>query len=61
MLTDNGAAAARASVLEAFHRLGTTREGIERIGMVLWGIPPQADLLKIRELLEHGEAAEWWH
>ncbi|MFJ6494590.1 DUF4265 domain-containing protein [Streptomyces virginiae] len=49
------------SVLEVFHRLGTTGEGVERFGMVALDVPPQADLLKIRELLEHGETKEWWH
>ncbi|MEU2462142.1 MULTISPECIES: DUF4265 domain-containing protein [Streptomyces] len=61
VLKDEGSAAARQSVLEVFHRLGTTGEGIERFGMVALDVPPQADLLKIRELLEHGETKEWWH
>jgi hypothetical protein len=60
VLKDGGSAAARQSVLEACHRLGATGEGIERFGMVALNVPPQADLLKIRELLEHGEAQEWW-
>ncbi|MFJ5635005.1 hypothetical protein ACIQF5_20500 [Streptomyces goshikiensis] len=34
---------------------------MERFGMVALEVPPQADLLKIRELLEHGETKEWWH
>jgi hypothetical protein len=29
--------------------------------MVALDVPPQADLPKIRELLEHGETKEWWH
>ncbi|MEU1502180.1 DUF4265 domain-containing protein, partial [Streptomyces sp. NPDC005732] len=61
VLKDDGSAAARQCVLEVFHRLGTTGEGIERFRMVALDIPPQADLLKIRELLEHGETKEWWH
>lgn len=61
VLKDDGSAAARQSVLEVFHRLSTTGEGIERFGMVALEVPPQADLLKIRELLEHGETKEWWH
>ncbi|MEV4940566.1 DUF4265 domain-containing protein [Streptomyces zaomyceticus] len=48
-------------MLEVFHRLGTTGEGIERCRMVALNVLPQADLLKIRELLEHGETKEWWH
>lgn len=61
VLKDDGSAAARQSVLEVFHRLGTTGEGIERFGMVVLDVPPQADLPKIRELLEHGETKDWWH
>ncbi|MFJ3640827.1 DUF4265 domain-containing protein [Streptomyces sp. NPDC090108] len=61
VLKDSGSAAARQCVLESFHRLGTTGEGIERYGMVAFDVPPQADLQRIRELLEHGEAKDWWH
>ncbi|MFE5297787.1 DUF4265 domain-containing protein [Streptomyces sp. NPDC056632] len=61
LLKDAGSAAARQSVLEVFHRLGTTGEGIERFGVAALDVPPQADLLKIRELLEQGETKEWWH
>lgn len=61
VLKDGGSAAARQSVLETFHKLGTTGEGIERFGMVALDVPPTADLRRIRELLEHGEAKEWWH
>ncbi|MFE2059506.1 DUF4265 domain-containing protein [Streptomyces sp. NPDC059446] len=61
VLKDDGSAAARQSVLEVFHRLGATGEGIERFGMVALQVPPQADLLKIRQLLVHGETKEWWH
>ncbi|MFE1272980.1 DUF4265 domain-containing protein [Streptomyces sp. NPDC058758] len=61
VLKDGGSAAARQSVLDAFHCLGTTGEGIERFGMVALDVPPEADLPKIRELLEHGETQEWWH
>lgn len=60
VVKDNGSAAARQSVLEAFHKLGTTGEGIERYGMVALDVPPEADLRRIRSLLEHGEAEEWW-
>ncbi|MFD8664871.1 DUF4265 domain-containing protein [Streptomyces microflavus] len=60
VLKDSGSAAARQSVLEIFHKLGTTGEGIERYGMVALDVPPQADLQRIRKLLEHGEAKEWW-
>ncbi|WP_030717121.1 DUF4265 domain-containing protein [Streptomyces sp. NRRL S-237] len=58
---DDGSAAARQSVLEVFHRLGTTGEGIEQFRMVALDVPPEADLPRIRTLLEHGEAKEWWH
>ncbi|MFE1788623.1 DUF4265 domain-containing protein [Streptomyces sp. NPDC059525] len=51
---------ARRSV-EAFHCLGTTGEGIERIRMVALDVPPEADLPRIRKLLEQGEAMGWWH
>ncbi|MGA4841214.1 DUF4265 domain-containing protein [Streptomyces sp. G45] len=58
---DGGSAAARQTVLKAFHRLGTTGEGVEQFRMVALDVPPDADLLRIRKLLVHGEAQEWWH
>jgi hypothetical protein len=61
VLKDGGSAAALRSVLEIFHRLGTTGEGIGQYRMVALDIPPVADLQRIRKLLEHGEAKEWWH
>lgn len=60
LLKDGGSAAARQGVLETFHRLGTTGEGIERFGMVALDVPPEADVPQIRTLLEHGEAEGWW-
>jgi hypothetical protein len=60
VLKDDGSAAARQSVLEIFHRLGTTGEGIERFRMVALDVPPTADLIRIRKLLEHGESQGWW-
>ncbi|MFI1867496.1 DUF4265 domain-containing protein [Streptomyces jumonjinensis] len=61
VLKDGGSAAARQSVLKVFHGLGTTGEGIERFRMVALDVPPVADLQRIRKLLEHGAAKEWWH
>ncbi|MFJ8694209.1 DUF4265 domain-containing protein [Streptomyces roseolilacinus] len=61
VMKDGGSAAARQTVLEAFHRLGTTGEGIEQFRMVTLDVPPGADLSRIRKLLEHGEAEGWWH
>lgn len=61
VLKDGGSAAARQSVLQTFHSLGATGEGIERYRMVALDVPPEADLLRIRKLLEHGEVKEWWH
>ncbi|WP_328393700.1 DUF4265 domain-containing protein [Nocardia sp. NBC_00416] len=61
VLKDDGSAAARQSVLEIFHRLGATGEGLERYRMVALDVPPEANLSKIRELLEHGEEMKWWH
>ncbi|MFJ3878392.1 DUF4265 domain-containing protein [Streptomyces sp. NPDC090077] len=61
VLKGDGSAAARQNVLEAFRRLGTTGEGIERYRMVALDVPPGADLPRIHELLEHGEALGWWH
>ncbi|MER7770596.1 DUF4265 domain-containing protein [Kitasatospora sp. NPDC096140] len=58
---DGGSAAARQTVLETFHRLGTTGEGIEQFGMVALKVPPEADIQQIRKLLEHGEVKGWWH
>ncbi|MFE1953685.1 DUF4265 domain-containing protein [Streptomyces sp. NPDC059524] len=60
VLKDSGSAAARESVLETFHRLGTTGEGIQRFGMVALDVPPGADLPQIRKLLEHGESEGRW-
>lgn len=60
-LRDGGSGAARQTVLETFHRLGTTGEGIEQFRMVALDVPPSADLPRIRKLLEHGEAKGWWH
>ncbi|WP_103502816.1 MULTISPECIES: DUF4265 domain-containing protein [unclassified Streptomyces] len=60
LLKDAGSVAARQSVLEAFHRLGTTGEGNQHFRMVALDVPPQADLAGIRELLEHGARSEWW-
>ncbi|MFC1438988.1 DUF4265 domain-containing protein [Streptacidiphilus sp. N1-10] len=61
VLKDGGSIPARQSVLEDFRRLGTTGEGIEQYRMVALDIPPDADLPRIRKLLEHGESKEWWH
>ncbi|MFD8739502.1 DUF4265 domain-containing protein [Streptomyces sp. NPDC059618] len=61
VLRDGGSAAARQTVLDSFHRFGTTGEGIEQFRMVALDVPPTADLPRIRRLLEHGEAEEWWH
>jgi len=61
VLKDGGSEAARQTVLETFHRLGTTGEGIEQFRMVALDVPPEADIQRIRKLLEHGEARGWWH
>jgi Domain of unknown function (DUF4265) len=61
VLKDGGSTAARQSVLEVFHRLGTTGEGIEQYRMVALDVPPEADLPRIHKLLEHGAAKGWWH
>lgn len=61
VLKDSGSAAARQSVLEIFHKLGTAGEGIERYRMGALDVPPEADLSRIRKLLEHGTAKGWWH
>ncbi|WP_037599663.1 DUF4265 domain-containing protein [Streptacidiphilus rugosus] len=58
---DGGSEAARQTVLETFHRLGTTGEGIEQFRMVALDVPPTANLPKIRRLLDHGETKGWWH
>ncbi|MFB7669625.1 DUF4265 domain-containing protein [Kitasatospora sp. NPDC056138] len=52
---------AQQTVLETFHRLGTTGEGIEQFRMVALDIPTEADIERIRKLLEHGNAKGWWH
>ncbi|MFI6919800.1 DUF4265 domain-containing protein [Nonomuraea spiralis] len=61
VLKDDGSTAARQSVLKIFHRLGTTGEGIDGYRMVALDVPPEANLPKIRELLEHGAVKGWWH
>jgi hypothetical protein len=58
-MKDEGSAAARQTVLEAFHRLGTTGEGIDQFRMVALDVPPTADLPRIRKLLEHGATKGW--
>ncbi|MEY9875513.1 hypothetical protein ABH931_005017 [Streptacidiphilus sp. MAP12-33] len=60
VMRDKGSEAARRTVLETFHRLGTTGEGIEQFRMVALDVPATADLVRIRKLLEHGEAEGWW-
>ncbi|MGW0886307.1 DUF4265 domain-containing protein [Streptomyces sp. NPDC002671] len=61
VVRDGGSAAARQTVLETFHRLGTIGEGIERFRMVALDVPPDADLPRVRKFLEHGAAEGWWH
>lgn len=61
VLKDDGSAAARQSVLKVFHSLGTTGEGLAQYRMVALDVPPEANLPKIRALLEHGGAQGWWH
>ncbi|MFG2488444.1 DUF4265 domain-containing protein [Streptomyces virginiae] len=61
VLKDGGSVDARQSVLEIFHDLGTTGEGIEQYRMVALDVPPTADLPKIRALLEHGDTEGWRH
>ncbi|MGW9025232.1 DUF4265 domain-containing protein [Streptomyces sp. NPDC055722] len=61
VLRDSGSAAARQSVLNAFNKLGAGGEGIEQFHMVSLDIPPEADLGKIKRLLQHGVDQEWWH
>ncbi|WP_031517473.1 DUF4265 domain-containing protein [Streptomyces sp. NRRL F-5123] len=60
VLRDGGSEVARRTVLERFHRLGTTGEGIERFGMVALDVPPEADLPQVKELLERGESEGAW-
>ncbi|WP_043476716.1 DUF4265 domain-containing protein [Kitasatospora sp. MBT66] len=48
-------------MLGTFHRLDTTGEGIEQFGMVALDVPSDADIQRIRTLLEHGDAKGWWH
>lgn len=57
---DDGSAAARQSVINAFRELGVCGEGIEKFGMVALDVPPTAGLAKVRKLLNHGVAKEWW-
>ncbi|MGW7045141.1 DUF4265 domain-containing protein [Streptomyces avermitilis] len=34
---------------------------MEQFRMVALDVPPDADLTRIRKLLEHGEPKGWWH
>ena len=61
VLRDDGSAAARQSVINAFRELDVCGEGIERFTMVALDIPPTADLVKAQRLLNHGVAKELWH
>jgi hypothetical protein len=61
VLRDGGSGPARQSVLDAFHALGVCGEGLEQFRMVALDVPPTADLVKVRRLLDHGVAQEWWH
>ncbi|MFE4696836.1 DUF4265 domain-containing protein [Streptomyces sp. NPDC056738] len=60
VLKDGRSAAARQAVLDTFHRLGTTGEGIEQFGMVALKVPPDADIQRIQTLLKQGEAEGRW-
>ncbi|MEV6513260.1 DUF4265 domain-containing protein [Streptomyces sp. NPDC051642] len=57
---DDGSAAARRSVINAFRELGVSGEGIEKFGMVALDVPPTADLAEVQRLLNHGVTKEWW-
>ncbi|MFJ2095423.1 DUF4265 domain-containing protein [Streptomyces sp. NPDC087901] len=59
VLKDGGSAAARESVLEIFHGLGTTGEGIEQYRMVALDVPPEVHLPQFHKLLGHVEAKGW--
>ncbi|MFE7380597.1 DUF4265 domain-containing protein [Streptomyces zhihengii] len=61
VLRDGGSAAARQSAINVFHELGAGGEGIEQFRMVSLDIPPTAELGRIKRLLQHGVAQEWWH
>ncbi|MFI8350051.1 DUF4265 domain-containing protein [Streptomyces sp. NPDC085596] len=60
VLRDGGSKPARQSVIDAFRELGVDGEGMERFDMVALDVPPTADLAKVRRLLDHGAAKEWW-
>ncbi|MDX2709908.1 DUF4265 domain-containing protein [Streptomyces sp. PA03-6a] len=61
VLRDSGSAAAGQSVLDVFHELGADGEGIEQFRMVSLDIPLEANLGRIKRLLQHGVDQEWWH
>ncbi|HEY1177314.1 MAG TPA: DUF4265 domain-containing protein, partial [Phytomonospora sp.] len=60
VLEDDGSAAARQAVLDAFHPLGTTGEGLGRFSMVALDVPPGTDLPAIRRLLDGGADDGRW-
>jgi Domain of unknown function (DUF4265) len=50
----------RKAILEMFDSLGVTGEGVERFGMVVLHVPPEADLAAVQRLLKRGFDEGWW-
>ncbi|AQU67731.1 DUF4265 domain-containing protein [Streptomyces niveus] len=61
VLRDGGTAAARQSVLNASWELRVGGEGVDQFRMIALDVPPEADLRKVQQLLDHGESKGWWH
>jgi hypothetical protein len=57
---DGPLSGSRQRVLDAFAPLGVTGEGIEQYGMVALDVPPEADLVTVKRLLQDGERDGWW-
>ncbi|MCU1644716.1 MAG: hypothetical protein JWN03_4991 [Nocardia sp.] len=47
-------------VLDSFEPLGANGEGLQQFGIVALNAPPTADISGMKQLLQQGEAAEWW-
>jgi Domain of unknown function (DUF4265) len=50
----------RKAVLQMFAPLGAKGEGVDQFGMVVFDVPPAADLAAIQALLRRGFEEGWW-
>ena len=50
----------RQRVLDEFAALGVTGEGAQQYGLVALDVPPGADVLAVKGLLQRGQRDGWW-